>query len=243
MIGPRRGLNRSIFHDYVYTGNISFDKPGGPDYGMFPVEIFGYADGDVAARRFEGSNEMGILLAFAPFIAFAAIDRLIGSAEGLFAGFAVSAVLLLRDWLGGNRSPKVLDIGTVTLFGALALYTLVANPAWSIFGVRLVVDAGLLVIVIASLVIGQPFTLQYAREEVPQAVWTSPEFVRTNYVISAVWALAFVVLVAADLAFLYIPDLPPRVSVIATILALVGATKFTAWYRDRSRVAARSAAH
>jgi len=31
--------------------------------------------------------------------------------------------------------------------------------------------------------------------------------------------------------------------VIATILALVGATKFTAWYRDRSRVAARSAAH
>jgi len=102
---------------------------------------------------------------------------------------------------------------------------------------------GLLPAMIASLVIGQPFTLQYAREEVPQAVWTSPEFVRTNYVISAVWALAFVVLVAADLAFLYIPDLPPRVSVIATILALVGATKFTAWYRDRSRVAARSAAH
>jgi hypothetical protein len=206
------------------------------------VEIFGCADGDFLARPFEGSNEMGILLAFAPFIAFAAIDRLIGSAEGLFAGFAVSAVLLLRDWLGGNRSPKVLDIGTVTLFGALALYTLVANPAWSIFSVRLVVDAGLLVIVISSLLIGQPFTLQYAREEVPQTVWTSPQFVRANYVISAAWALAFVVLVAADLAFLYIPDLPPRASVIATILALVGAIKFTSWYRDRSRAAARSAA-
>jgi hypothetical protein len=185
---------------------------------------------------------MGILLAFAPFIAFAVIDRLIGSAEGLFAGFAVAAVLV-RDRLGRSRSPKVLDIGTTILFGALALYTLLANPAWSIFGVRLVVDAGLLLIVIVSLAIRQPFTLQYAREEAPQAVWTSPEFIRTNYVISAAWALAFVVLVVADLAFLYVPDLPPRVSVIATVLALVGAIKFTAWYRDRSRAAARSAAH
>jgi hypothetical protein len=184
---------------------------------------------------------MGILLAFSPFIAFAVIDRLLGSAEGLFAGFAVSAVLLARDWLGRKHSLKVLDIGTTILFGALTLYTLVAHPAWSIFGVRLVVDAGLLLIVIVSLAIRQPFTLQYAREQAPQAIWKSPEFVRSNYVITAVWALAFAVMVVADLAYLYVPDLPPRVSVIATILALVGAVKFTSWYRDRRRAAAKSA--
>jgi hypothetical protein len=40
---------------------------------------------------------MGILLAFAPFIAFALVDRLIGATEGLIAGAAVSAALLLRD--------------------------------------------------------------------------------------------------------------------------------------------------
>jgi hypothetical protein len=184
---------------------------------------------------------MGILLAFSPFIAFAVIDRLLGSAEGLFAGFAVSAVLLARDWLGRKHSLKVLDIGTTILFGALTLYTLVAHPAWSIFGVRLVVDAGLLLIVIVSLAIRQPFTLQYAREQAPQAIWRSPEFVRSNYVITAVWALAFAVMVVGDLAYLYVPDLPPRVSVIATILALVGAVKFTSWYRDRRRAAAKSA--
>ena len=111
---------------------------------------------------------MSILLAFAPFIAFAAADRLIGSVEGLFAGFAVSAVLLLRDWLSPNRSPKLLEIGTAALFAALALYTLLAHPVWSIMGVRLVVDAGLLLIVVLSIAIRRPFTLQYAREEVPQ---------------------------------------------------------------------------
>jgi hypothetical protein len=192
--------------------------------------------------QLQGITEMGMLLAFAPFIAFAGIDRLAGSVEGLLAGFAVSAVLLLRDRLSLNRSPKLLEIGTAVLFGVLALYTLFAHPAWSIMGVRLVVDAGLLLIVILSIVVGQPFTMQYAREQVPQALWTSREFIRTNYVVTAAWALAFVVLVAADVVLLTMPDLPPRFGIIATVLALVGAFKFTGWYPERRRAATEATA-
>lgn len=178
---------------------------------------------------------MGILLAFAPFIAFAVVDRLVGSTEGLFAGFAVSAFLLIRDWLSPERTPKLLEIGTAVLFGTLALYTLLARPVWSIMGVRLVVDAGLLLIVLVSLAIRKPFTLQYAREQVPQESWTSPEFLRTNDVITSVWALAFAAMVAADWVLLTMPDVPPKFGIIATVLALVGAVKFTGWYPDRRR--------
>ena len=186
---------------------------------------------------------MGILLAFAPFIAFAVVDRLVGSAEGLFAGFAVSAILLVRDWLSPKRAPKTLEIGTAVLFGAFALYTLLTHPSWSIMGVRLVVDTGLLLIVLVSMAIRQPFTLQYAREQVPQEVWASREFVRTNYVITAVWALAFVALVVADLVLVYVPELPPRFGIVITVLALVGAIKFTSWYPDRRRTVAETGAH
>lgn len=161
------------------------------------------------------------------------VDRIFGSTEGLLAGFAVSAALLVRDWLSPNRAPKILEIGTAILFGALGGYALLRAPDWSIMGVRLAVDSGLLVIVLVSLAIRQPFTLQYAREQVPQAAWNSPEFIRTNDVITAVWALAFVVLVAADLILLYVPELPPRFGIILTILALVGAIKFTGWYPER----------
>jgi hypothetical protein len=184
---------------------------------------------------------MGMLLAFAPFIAFAAADRLVGSIEGLLAGFAVSAALLLRDWISPNRSPKLLELGTTALFGVLALYTLLAHATWSIMGVRLAVDTGLFLIVIVSIAIRQPFTLQYAREQVPQALWSSREFLHTNDVISSVWALAFAVLIAADLVLLTMPGLPPRFGIIATVLALFGAFKFTGWYPNR-RVAAESAA-
>ncbi len=47
--------------------------------------------------------------------------------------------------------------------------------------------------------------------------------------ISAVWALAFVILVAADLLMIYSPDLH-RLGIIVTIFALVGAFKFTDRY-------------
>ena len=100
---------------------------------------------------------------------------------------------------------------------------------------RLRVDAGLLLIVLTSIALRRPFTLQYARESVPREFWDSPEFLRTNDVISAVWALAFAVMVAADLVMLYMPEIPQRAGIVATILALVGAVKFTGWYPDRRR--------
>ena len=177
---------------------------------------------------------MGILLAFTPFIAFAVVDRLSGPTEGLVAGAVVSAALLLRDLLQG-RTAKVLEVGTAVLFGGLALYALLGRPSWSVIGVRLVVDTGLLLIVLASLAMRRPFTLQYAREQVAPELWNAPEFVRTNYVITAVWALAFAVMVVAELVLLYVPDIPPRAGIFAIILALVGAVKFTGWYPERQR--------
>jgi hypothetical protein len=176
---------------------------------------------------------MGILLAFAPFIAFAVIDRLIGPTQGLIAGAATSVVLLLRDWIALHKKPKILEIGTAILLGGLALYAVLGGRVWSIVGVRLRVDAGLLLIVLTTLIIGKPFTLQYAREQVPESLWNTPRFIRSNYVITGVWAGAFFILVLADLILIYRTDLPPKIGILATVLALVGAFKFTQWYPEK----------
>lgn len=163
---------------------------------------------------------------------------LVGTTPGLIAGAAMSAALLVRDGLSTGKTPKVLEIGTALLFGGLAFYALSIAPAWSIVGVRLRVDAGLLLIVLASIAVRRPFTLQYARERVAREHWERAQFIRSNYVITAVWALAFVVLVGADLILLYAPNLPPLVGITATILALIAAVKFTGWYSERARAKA-----
>lgn len=176
---------------------------------------------------------MGILLAFAPFIVFAVVDRLIGSSVGLMAGAATSAILIARDFASRGRSAKILEIGTFILFAGLAVYAYVAQPAWSVIGVRLLVDTGLLLIVLVSMVIGKPFALQYSRETVDAQYWDRPEFIRTNYVITAAWALAFAVMVLAELALLYLPGMSHRFGVIVIIVALIAAVKFTGWYPER----------
>lgn len=178
---------------------------------------------------------MGMLLAFTPFIVFAVLDRVAGSVAGLISGAVVAAALLLRDWATPGRQPKILEIGTAVLFAGLALYAVLGRPAWSVIGVRLCVDAGLLLVVLASIAAGRPFTLQYAREQVAPELWDRPEFIRTNYVISAAWALAFAVMVAAEAALLTVPGLPTRIGVAAIVLALVGAFKFTGWYPQHRR--------
>jgi hypothetical protein len=174
---------------------------------------------------------MNLLLAFAPFIAFVVIERMVGVPAGLAAGAIVAAVLLVRD--------LVMEIGTALLFGALTVYALANDVQWSIAAVRLRVDAGLMLIVLASLALRQPFTLQYAREVVGREHWHSPDFVHTNYVISAAWAVAFGVLVLADVVMAYVPALPHSTGIIATVVALIATVKFTSWYPEQ-RVAKRA---
>jgi hypothetical protein len=178
---------------------------------------------------------MGILLAFAPFIVFAIADRFVGPVEGLCAGALTSLALLMRDWLSPGRSPKILEVGTFILFSVLAAYAVFGQPNWSVITVRLFVDIGLLLIVLVSMAVGKPFTIQYAKETVSAEHWSSREFLRTNYVITAGWAAAFAVMVLAELALLYIPQMPPRVGIIAIVLALYGAVKFTGWYPNRTK--------
>jgi hypothetical protein len=179
--------------------------------------------------------KMGILLAFAPFIGFAIVERLVGPVQGLVCGALIATALLLRDVLMARRSAKVLEVGTVLLFAGLVVYAVLAGASWSILGVRLRVDAGLLLIVLVSVAIRRPFTLQYAREQTPREQWNRPEFIRANYAITSVWALAFAVIVAADLVLLTLPEVPMRVGIIVTIVALVGAIRFATWYPDHLR--------
>jgi hypothetical protein len=176
---------------------------------------------------------MGILLAFAPFIVFALVDRIASPSAGLIAGALVSAALLLRDIVAPGRAPKILEVGTLVLFGGLALYAIFGRAALSVIGVRLLVDSGLLLIVLGSMAVRQPFTLQYAREQVADELWDNPAFIRTNYIITGVWALAFAAMVIVELALLCVPGLPPRFGIIAIVIALIGAVKFTGWYPER----------
>jgi hypothetical protein len=178
-----------------------------------------------------------MLLAFAPFIAFSVVNHIIAPIPALVIGALVSLVLIGRDLISGHLT-KILEVGTCLLFGGLSVYAFISDREWSVIGVKLAIDTGLLLIVLFSLIIDHPFTIQYARESVPRELWASPQFRRTNQVITLVWLAAFCGIVVADLLLLYMPQVPHRVGVLLTIGALYGAFKFTTSYPDRAKAKA-----
>jgi len=177
---------------------------------------------------------MSILLGLAPFIAFFVVMRLSTPLIALAAAAVIAAALSARGLAKGG-SVKILELGSVLLFGLLALYTWIAAPDWSVAGVRLAVDGGLTAIVLLSLAIRRPFTIQYAREQTPPAFWHQPLFIRTNDIITAVWALYFLICSLCDAAALWVPAVPLWLEVALSIGALLGAIYFSSWYPARIR--------
>jgi hypothetical protein len=96
--------------------------------------------------------------------------------------------------------------------------------------VLLAVDGGLLAIIIASLLLHEPFTLQYAREQVTQEQWQSPLFLRTNYVVSGVWVVALALMTGADAAATFASAISVTSAMAAGLVALAAALTFSLRY-------------
>ena len=182
-----------------------------------------------------------MLLSFSPFLVFALLASRVAVGIALFVAAGLSVALMLVGRLRHQRRFKILEVGTVLLFGGLGAWVLATRGDWGIAEVRLAVDGGLLAIVLISMAIGQPFTLQYAREQVPPEVAALPQFHKINHLISGVWAVAFAVMTVADYEMARLPSVPIWVGVLITVGAIVGAIWFTLWYpAHRQRLAAQA---
>ena len=184
---------------------------------------------------------MGILLGFAPFIVFALLAG-ISVDLALWTALAAAFVNDMRDF-ARTRQFRILDVGSFALFGLLALYTGFIQPSLSIQAVRLVIDSGLMTMALVSIIVGNPFTLDYAREQVPREFWRAPLFLRSNYIVAAVWVAAFAAMTAADAVATFNTRFPLTLDMAANLAALALAVAFTVRYpaRVRARVAAQSA--
>lgn len=177
---------------------------------------------------------MSIILGFLPFLVFAVMERLTGVSAGLAAATSVALVLCIKDWKGPRRHCGVLELVSLVVFGAMTAYAVTYSPTWSVILVRIIVDSALMLVMLASLLVGRPFTLSYASPSTRPAIWLSPKFIRGHYIVSGVWTIALLVIVVSDSAML----LWPASTVVAMgfiVSAILAAGRFTARYAASSR--------
>jgi hypothetical protein len=174
------------------------------------------------------------LVGLAPWILYSIVEgpgRLELSAA-LALGLAL--LVLIINWLRGY-SPKALEFADVVFFGALAIVVAFASAgtlSWLELWGGEVANGVLFFFALGSVLIRQPFTLQYAKEDAPKEVWNTPEFMRVNYLISWVWVIAFGIEAASGLYGDAVLDDSNNIWTgwIIQTLPMIMAAQFTIWY-------------
>ncbi|TMJ49418.1 MAG: hypothetical protein E6G85_21305 [Alphaproteobacteria bacterium] len=183
---------------------------------------------------------MTIFLILAPYGAFASLMLLTSAKVSAFAAAAICLAVIALDFVRG-RSLKWLGAGSAILFAGVGLYLALIDPGLGKPGVKLAVDTGIFAISLISMLIRRPFTLQYAIEAVPAETAGLPGFLRANYIITAAWTAAALVMMASNLAMLYVPGLPIWSGLAIAFAARNSAIYFTKWYPQYRRAKDESA--
>jgi intracellular septation protein A len=177
---------------------------------------------------------MGLFLGFAPWILYWILVSDNSYEEAAVAGL-IAAVVIAVIGVSHGRRPKILDYGTIVWFGFLAI---IAAPVDEVFFADwsyVLSNFALAAIVLVSIVVGEPFTRQYAREEVPRENWNSPIFMRATAVIAWVWLGAFLLMALSSIVAYENPDDELWWNWIIPIGLFLVAIKFTMWYPESLR--------
>lgn len=178
---------------------------------------------------------MTIFLILAPYGAYATLMLLTSAAVSLFVAAAICLAVIAFDMARG-RSIKILGAGSVMVFSAVGGYVALLDSSLSNSAVKFAVDAGIFLVSLSSIMIRFPFTLQYAREAVDAETAKLPGFLRANYIITWAWTGAALLMMAGNIALIYVPSLPLWSSLLVAFAARNGAVYFTKWYPEYRRV-------
>lgn len=172
-----------------------------------------------------------LLLSFAPWVAFLIVAR--GSLArveiALGLALALSVVMAVLKLHRGI----IMWVGLV-FFTAATVAVVGFHNMWTLRHLGVMANGALALGSWGTLLIGRPFTLEYARQHTDPSKWNDPLFIRVNVLLTSVWAAAFTVNTA--LAWVLMKHLWPEWAChTASYAVLIAGAAFTSWYPGQVR--------
>jgi carotenoid cleavage dioxygenase len=133
-------------------------------------------------------KKFNVLLSFVPWITFWILynNESCSIAICAFAAVIITVLLEYRKLL----QLFILPCSTVVFFTLLGINAEFNLIIWFTYHTLLLIDFALAGIIWASLFIKKPFTMQYARKTVAKPYCNSSLFIRINWTLSLIWAIA-----------------------------------------------------
>ena len=180
-------------------------------------------------RKVRKNSIVDLLLSFTPWVVYFIFTTVHYLTAEIAASVAFISVLMVSRQKLGKKF--IIDWCTVRFWCAFILYLTPIKP-WLIQYSVILSNVIIAFIMWLSIIIKQPFSIQYAREEVEAIVALTPTFKQINYAISLVWAATLSLLAIVNLLQSFQMITSNLGMNIANILLLSFAIWFTRWFPD-----------
>lgn len=191
------------------------------------------------------ASAVAFVVGFVPWIAYWILS---GNTPFVLASLIALGLSLVLNVVGyiRTRTVMVLEAGTTAVFAVFVVLGLVVSENFTDRWGQPLSNFGLFAIVLASVLIGKPFTAQYARQSTPKEMWHEPGFLYVTTLMAWVWVgvLGFMWVVAAIPPFVYgtatIDDEGSLLSIVcywvlpyvALALGMIFSSKFPDWFGE-----------
>lgn len=175
-----------------------------------------------------------LLASFAPWIVFKITAHLpfANPLVGIKVAMALSTAVCL--WQASrDKTRGIIFWGTIAFFAFGFTTVVILTNMWVIFHLGWLSQLQLTALTWGSIVFGRPFTADYAKQHVPQTLWGTPGFMRKNYLITGVWALAFTVGLITEIMHLKHMHISGMGMEFVDDAAMLAAMVFTTLYTRR----------
>jgi hypothetical protein len=174
-----------------------------------------------------------LFFVFSPWIAFWIIAS--GhSALRLRLGICVAAAMIVVMGITRLHRGVILWAGVVFFSFAMVAVVWLMN-IWVIQHLGILTSGTLFLATFYSMLIGRPFTEDYARDHVPAELWDHPNFIRSCYTVTTVWGLIFFINTLLNVTKLYYPDLGAWFYTVLELGVIGGGIAFTTIYSERAK--------
>jgi glucan phosphoethanolaminetransferase (alkaline phosphatase superfamily) len=153
-------------------------------------------------------NIITLLTAFVPWIAFTLVaeaplgNPLMALTLAFIVGIVLTVLTSYRQLLKGY----ILSVVTIVFFVVFFILIIALKQYWLANYISVLSMLILTIVCWATMLFHFPFTLQYSREGVEPERASSAPFMRVNYIITAVWGIAFTLGFAIDAFLLLRPE-------------------------------------
>ena len=174
------------------------------------------------------------LLGFAPWLLFLFLsgDTLTSLERAIIISLVASVIFGYRDL----RNGFILSWGSLLFFASCVVTVNLLKMVFVAKNMGIIANGFLAAIIWLTILVGKPFTLQYARAELPKEQWNDPHLVKSCRFIAIVWGLLLTLSTSVSFFRALNPGLYPAwVYAGISIGTIIGGTIFTQVYKQRRR--------